>query len=369
LLEIEAGHAVACHLYAERRPAAIAAASVSQEPQAQAGVPHDGALLDARQVVKYFPIRKGILQRVVGHVKAVDGVDLAIERGSTLALVGESGCGKTTLGKTLIRLLPATAGTIRFDGKDVAALGDDGLKAFRRDVQFVFQDPYSSLNPRMTVEDIVGEGLLVHGIGQGRQERRELVRGVLQSVGLSADALACYPHEFSGGQRQRIGIARVLAVEPKFLILDEPTSALDVSIQAQILNLLRGLREGRRERLTYLLITHDLGIVEYLADEVAVMYLGRIVERSPAEGLFDEPCHPYTRALLSAVPRLESSSRATRIRLEGDVPSPSCPPPGCHFHLRCPSVMPVCRQEYPPVTALGEGRMVRCHLYANRGRG
>ena len=368
LCEIEAGHAVACHLYAGRRPVAITTAPASEETAAQAAPPEDGTLLDARQVAKYFPIRKGVLKRVVGHVKAVDGVDLVIRRGSTVALVGESGCGKTTLGKTLIRLLPATAGTIRFGGKDVATLGDDGLKAFRRQVQFVFQDPYSSLNPRMTVEDIVGEGMLVHGIGENRDDRRRRVSRVLDSVGMKADDMTCYPHEFSGGQRQRIGIARVLAVEPKFLILDEPTSALDVSIQAQILNLLRRLQGEGRERLTYLLITHDLGIVEYLADEVCVMYLGRIVERSPAEGLFDEPSHPYTRALLSAVPRLESSCRATRIRLEGDVPSPSRPPPGCHFHLRCPSVMPVCRQVYPPVTDLGGGRMVRCHLYESKTR-
>jgi peptide/nickel transport system ATP-binding protein len=387
LAEIEPGHVVACHMYADGpsgadapsdRPVAVCAGPAASE-QPAAGPPDDGLLLDARQVVKYFPIRRGILQRTVGYVKAVDGVDLAIRRGSTVALVGESGCGKTTLGKTLIRLLPATAGAVRFGGADLTALDEEMLKQFRRQAQIVFQDPYSSLDPRMTVEDVVEEGLLVHGVGRSRSERRDRVRQVLESVGLKADAMACYPHEFSGGQRQRIGVARALAVEPRFLVLDEPTSALDVSIQAQILNLLRRLQGQGSQRLTYLFITHDLGIVEYMADEVAVMYLGRIVERSPAEGLFDEPLHPYTRALLSAIPQPlrgvaaaggpgESPARfgprqVGRIRLEGDVPSPSNPPPGCHFHQRCPCVMPVCREAYPAVTDLGGGRMVRCHLH------
>jgi peptide/nickel transport system ATP-binding protein len=367
LAEVEPGHRVACHVYAERRMVSIAAAAPLAREAAAAAAPSEGPLLQAREVVKHFPIRRGILKRVVGHVKAVDGVDVAIPRGTTLALVGESGCGKTTLGKTLIRLLPATAGVIRFGGADLTALDEDALRRFRREAQIVFQDPYSSLNPRMTVEAIVEEGMLVHGIGDGRAERRERVAHVLESVGLKTDAMTCYPHEFSGGERQRIGIARALAVEPKFLVLDEPTSALDVSIQAQILNLLQRLQGRGRERLTYLFITHDLGIVEYLADEVAVMYLGRLVERSPAEGLFDEPLHPYTRALLSAIPGQHAPGQGGRIRLEGDVPSPSNPPPGCHFHLRCPCAMPVCRQVYPPVTGLGGGRMVRCHLYGSRG--
>jgi len=368
LAEIEPGHRVACHVYAERRLASIsAAAPLAREAAAAAAVAAATPLLQAREVVKHFPIRRGILQRVVGQVKAVDGVDVAIPRGATLALVGESGCGKTTLGKTLIRLLPATAGVIRFGGADLTALDEGALRRFRREAQIVFQDPYSSLNPRMTVEAIVEEGMLVHGIGDGRAERRDRVAHVLESVGLKTDALTCYPHEFSGGERQRIGIARALAVEPKFLVLDEPTSALDVSIQAQILNLLQRLQGRGRERLTYLFITHDLGIVEYLADEVAVMYLGRIVERSPTEGLFDEPLHPYTRALLSAIPGQGTPGEGGRIRLEGDVPSPSNPPPGCHFHLRCPCAMPVCREVYPPVAGLGGGRMVRCHLYGGRG--
>ena len=368
LREVEPGHAVACHLYEGGRPvASMPAAAPAPEPVAKAAAPGDGLLLDARAVVKHFPIRKGVLQRVVGQVRAVDGVNLAIRRGSTVALVGESGCGKTTLGKTLIRLLPATSGAIRFEGRDLAALDERALRQFRRQVQIVFQDPYSSLNPRMTVRDTVEEGMLVHGLGRDRAERRDRVRRVLEHVGLGAEALACYPHEFSGGQRQRIGIARALAVEPKFLVLDEPTSALDVSIQAQILNLLRRLQGEGPERLTYLFITHDLGVVEYLADEVAVMYLGRIVERGATEDLFDDPLHPYTRALLSAIPRVEASLQGERVRLEGDVPSPSRPPPGCHFHLRCPEAKPVCREAYPPVTDLGRDRMVRCHLFGAGG--
>jgi len=361
LVELGPGHLVACHLYHERiRPAATARRSASQQPRT-AATPTDGPLLDARGIVKYFPIRKGIFKRVVGHVKAVDGVDVTIRRGSTLALVGESGCGKTTLGKTLIRLLPTTAGTIRFDGKDLTTLGEKELRRIRRRAQIVFQDPFSSLNPRMMVREIIEEGMRVHGLGANPAERRERVERLLHSVGLLPHAALAYPHEFSGGQRQRIGIARVLAVEPDFVVCDEPTSALDVSIQAQILNLLSDLQDELG--LTYLFITHDLGVVEYLADEVAVMYLGRIVEQSATEPLFDEPLHPYTQALLSAIPDAEALRRKERIRLEGDVPSPSAPPTGCHFHPRCRHAMTICKEVYPAATALESGRMVRCHLY------
>jgi peptide/nickel transport system ATP-binding protein len=358
LADVEAGHAIACHLYTSRRTPAVLVRE--PEPASHVEPAPDGPLLEARAVTKYFPIRRGILQKVVGHVKAVDGVDLTIHRGSTVALVGESGCGKTTLGKTLIRLLPPTGGRVEFDGTDLMTLGEGPLRELRRRVQFVFQDPYSSLNPRMMVQEIVEEGMRVHGIGGTQAERRDRIAHLLESVGLSGGAAMSYPHEFSGGQRQRIGIARVLAVEPSFVVCDEPTSALDVSIQAQILNLLSDLQD--EFHLTYLFITHDLSVVEYLADEVAVMYLGRIVEQGPAESLFDEPLHPYTRALLSAVPSIHHEERKARIRLSGDVPSPSAPPQGCHFHPRCTHAMPICRQQYPAASTL-EARRVCCHLH------
>ena len=385
LSEMAPGHWVACHLHsggaspsgfgvrASARPASIR--PVGRTPNAS--TPPDGLLIEARGLARHFPIRKGILKRVVGHVKAVDGVDLAIRRGTTTALVGESGCGKTTLGKTLIRLLAPTAGSIRFDGTDLATLPEHELRRFRRRAQIVFQDPFSSLSPRMMVREIVEEGMSVHGLGGTAAERRGRVERLLHSVGLSPDAATAYPHEFSGGQRQRIGIARALAVEPDFVVCDEPTSALDVSIQAQILNLLSDLQQ--QLGLTYLFITHNLGVVEYLADEVAVMYLGRIIEQGPTEPLFDEPLHPYTQALLSAIPDATVAQasglcaggtgfqpvgrRKDRIRLEGDVPSPSAPPPGCHFHPRCRHAIPVCRETYPPETRLGSGRIVRCHLH------
>ena len=361
LVRIEPDHHVACHLYDERFHPAVSVRPAAAEQARPDAAPADDLLLDARGVAKHFPIRKGVLKRVVGHVKAVDGVDLTIRRGTTVALVGESGCGKTTFGKTLIRLIPATAGTVRFDGADLTALGEHELRSLRRRAQIVFQDPFSSLNPRMMVREIVEEGMRVHGIGAGAAQRRQRVDRLLDRVGLPAGAATSYPHEFSGGQRQRIGIARVLAVEPDFIVCDEPTSALDVSIQAQILNLLSNLQD--QFHLTYLFITHDLGVVEYVSDQVAVMYLGRIVEQRATESLFDGPRHPYTEALLSAIPSADASQERERIRLEGDVPSPSAPPPGCHFHPRCRHAMDVCKKEYPPVLRLEAGGMVRCHLY------
>ena len=361
--QIAPGHVVSCHLYDEQSRAQIEVTSRAGKEDDAVDDMKEELLLDAREVVKYFPIRKGIFRRVVGHVKAVDHVDLPIRRGSTVALVGESGCGKTTLGKTLIRLLPATSGEIGFEGRDLMELDDQALQGMRSDIQIVFQDPYSSLNPRMMVQEIVEEGMRVHGIGSNREERHAQIRELLKKVGLKPESMTSYPHEFSGGQRQRIGIARALAVQPKFIILDEPTSALDVSIQAQILNLLGQLQGHGEQRLTYLFITHDLGVVEYVADEVAVMYLGRIVERNRTEELFDNPRHPYTKALLSAIPEMEKDGTGKRIRLEGDVPSPSNPPQGCHFHPRCPEAMPVCSEKYPAVTNVGECCMVRCHLH------
>ncbi len=367
LTEIEPGHFVACHLYDKGAKPEIWTAPAEAAEAAQAERPEDGVLLDICGLTTHFPIYKGILQRVVGHVRAVDGVDMAIRRGQIIALVGESGCGKTTLGKTLVRLLPSTSGSVFFAGQDTMEFDERSLLQFRQNAQIVFQDPYSSLNPRMLVQDIVDEGMKVHRIGGGRADRLERIKALLAEVGLEQGAMTCYPHEFSGGQRQRIGIARALAVEPKFIVLDEPTSALDASIQAQILNLLRKLqRRNQQDWLTYMFITHDLGVVEYIADDVAVMYLGRIVEQASTERLFDEPLHPYTDALLSAVPHLEKNAGRKRILLEGDVPSPSNPPPGCHFHPRCKHAMPICKEVYPDVTNMPDGRTVRCHLHGKK---
>lgn len=322
----------------------------------------DKVLMQVSDLKMHFPIRKGVLRRTVGHVKAVDGVDMTLSAGRTVALVGESGCGKTTVGKAILQLLNPTAGTVDFDGTELTELRGEALRKLRREFQIIFQDPASSMNPRMLVKDIIAEGLQAQKIVTSRQEGDDRVRTLLQQVGLPADAMLRYPHEFSGGQRQRIAIARALAVSPRLLVCDEPTSALDVSVQAQVLNLLKELQQSLQ--LSYLFITHNISVVAYLADEVAVMYLGRIVEHGSVKQILDAPKHPYTQALLNAVPVPDPDHRREVIRLEGDLPSPANPPQGCHFHERCPRAEERCRQAYPKQVAMDEGRSVACWLYS-----
>jgi peptide/nickel transport system ATP-binding protein len=350
-----------CHRLDKSIPAPAAAVIEQQASAISSSHESRGKQLLAVSGLKvHFPIHKGILKRTAGYVYAVDGVSLAIPQGCTQALVGESGCGKTTVGKAILQLIKPTDGSVRFDDTELTTLKGEALRKKRSDFQFIFQDPFSSMNPRMMVGDIVEEGMIAQGIGKTRQQRRVRVSELFEQVGLSADQTQRYPHEFSGGQRQRICIARALAVDPRLVICDEPTSALDVSVQAQILNLLKELQN--RLGLSYLFITHNLSVVSYLADRVAVMYLGRIVEEGPVADVLERPLHPYTEALLSAVPVADTHSKREIIRLEGDIPSPAEPPAGCHFHPRCPKAMDICRNSYPPETAAGD-QTVRCFLH------
>jgi len=318
-------------------------------------------LLRVRNLSKAFPIHGGLLRRQVGEVHAVNGVDFDVAAGETLGLVGESGCGKSTTGRCVLRLIEPTSGAIRFDGRDVLSLTGQTLRALRRDIQIIFQDPYASLNPRMTVAAIVGEALTIHRLAKGKRQFEERIVDLLETVGLQADHMGRYPHEFSGGQRQRIGIARALAVEPKLIICDEPVSALDVSIQAQVINLLEDLQQ--KFGLAYLFVAHDLSVVEQFIKQVAVMYLGRIVETAPRRALYTSPRHPYTEALLSAVPIADPKVKRKRIKLSGEVPSPAQPPSGCHFHTRCPiAQFPLCASEAPKLKQSADGHWVACHL-------
>ncbi len=320
-----------------------------------------GALLEVRDLVKHFPVRRGFLGRRTARVHAVDGISLTLEEGQTLGLVGESGCGKSTAARTVLRLLEPTSGTVLFDGKDVLALSAEELRLLRREMQIVFQDPFGSLNPRLTVRQIVEEPLRTHRQGR-RAERRDRVAEALRMVGLLPEHMDRFPHEFSGGQRQRIAIARALVLRPRLVVADEPVSALDVSVQAQVLNLLGRLQ--RELGVSYLFVSHDLGVVRHMSHRVSVMYLGRIVEEGPTRALFGAPLHPYTRALLSAVPEPDPRRRGReRIVLEGDVPSPLNPPRGCRFHPRCPERMPVCEAERPVPTEVRPGHRTECHLY------
>jgi oligopeptide/dipeptide ABC transporter ATP-binding protein len=317
-------------------------------------------LLEVKGLTRHFVARRSAFGRPIATVKAVDGIDLSVSSGSTLALVGETGCGKSTVGRLLLRLIEPMAGTIRFEGRDILAFGEKQLRAFRREAQIVFQDPYSSLNPRMPVEELIGEPLTLHDIVPAIR-RRERVAELLRLVGLDSRYGRRYPHEFSGGQRQRIAIARALAVEPKLIVCDEPVSALDVSIRSQVLNLLSDLR--KRLALTYIFISHDLSVVKHIADKVAVMYLGRIVETAPAEELFANPRHPYTRALFSAIPIPQPHTRRQRQLLEGDVPSPLSPPSGCHLHPRCAHAIDRCRIERPALDHDPNGHATACHRW------
>lgn len=319
-------------------------------------------LIEVRDLKKYFPVKGGVLKRTIGYVKAVDGVSFDIYKGETLGIVGESGSGKSTLGRLLIRLLDPTDGKIIFQESDISMISQRAMRKYRGDMQMVFQDPYSSLNPRMSVGDLIAEPMLVQKT-EVKANRKEKVIELLRKVGLPPEAASKYPHEFSGGQRQRIGIARALAINPKFVIGDEPVSALDVSVQSQVLNLMDDLQD--EFKLTYLFIAHDLGVVKHISDRVGVMYLGRLAELANKDDLYEEPLHPYTKALLSAVPVTDVTKRKTKIKLEGEMPSPSNPPSGCTFHTRCPQVHDRCKRDRPELMEVQAGHFVACHLYDN----
>ncbi len=316
-------------------------------------------LLEVKDLKKHFPIKGGLFGRTTGHIRAVDGVSFSVEKGETLGLVGESGCGKTTAGKVILRLEEATAGEVYFEGCNILELTREEMRNLRREMQIIFQDPYSSLNPRMTVGKIIGEALEIHNLAEGKNKEKR-VKELLEIVGLTAHHMRRYPHEFSGGQRQRIGVARALAVDPKLIICDEPVSALDVSIQAQIINLMEDLQ--KEFGLTYLFIAHDLSVVKHISDRVAVMYLGKFVELADKEELYRNPLHPYTEALLSAIPIPDPSLKREKIILAGDVPSPANPPTGCRFHTRCPYVMDICKTDDPEFIEYEPGHFAACHL-------
>ena len=339
-------------------------ATMSQQATQTNGNGAQESILSVRDLKMYFPITKGvIIQRQVGSIKAVDGLNFDLYRGETLGLVGESGCGKSTTGRAILQLYKPTDGSVLFEGQELTTINSGDLRRMRRRMQMIFQDPYASLNPRMTVGSIVGEPLEVHSIGDSRKDRQDRVQELLKIVGLNPYFINRYPHEFSGGQRQRIGVARALAVNPSFIVCDEPISALDVSIQAQVINLLEDLQQELG--LTYLFIAHDLSVVRHISDRIAVMYLGKIVELTDRDELYANPMHPYTQALLSAVPipDPEIEKKRQRIILEGDVPSPASPPKGCNFNTRCPRVMDICRQNDPEFKEAGDGHYVACFLY------
>lgn len=374
-IEIAPGHGARCHLFNQRATWERQIQSPEKQPVSSVGADYtsprqDDGLLNVSDLKIHFPIHKGLFKHTVGYVKAVDGVSLTIAAGKTLALVGESGCGKTTVGKGICQLIPTTAGSVQFNGTELTGLARNRLRKKRAEFQIIFQDPYSSLNPKMRIIDIIEEGMSALNLDSNKSASQQAspakqgeneVDMLLKQVGLSTETKWRYPHEFSGGQRQRIAIARALAVNPKLLICDEPTSALDVSVQAQILNLLRTLQQNLG--LAYLFITHNISVVEYLADEVAVMYLGRIVEKGQVDEVLNTPKHPYTQALLSSVPTIEPASKRASIQLEGELPSPTNAPSGCHFHPRCPYVMPICRKIYPEKSTFSPTHSTHCYLY------